>query len=74
MRADSVASLQRMLFADFDAQAVAELLEGMEGPTLTRKPPRAGRRAMKRLVVIEAINAKDLAKLGGPESACSICR
>ena len=60
--------------AELEAQAIAEILQEADGAHPQRQAPGAGRRAVKRLEVIQSLDAASLDRLGGADTECSICR
>lgn len=66
--------LQFLPLAELEEQAIAELLQESEGVQQPRRAPKAGRRAVKQLELIDPIDAQALERLGGPGTECSICR
>ena len=62
------------MHAELEEQAIAALLQESEGEQQPRRAPRAGRRAVKQLELLDPIDAQALDRLGGPGTECSICR
>lgn len=72
-----VGCLAALLNAEAGAEVFAELLDIDLSQLTGDEPPRripAGKHALKCLETIDPIQAKDLARLGGEGTECSICR
>ena len=60
--------------AELEEQAIAALLQESEGVQQPKRAPKAGRKAVKQLELIDPIDAQALERLGGAGTECSICR
>ena len=63
-----------LVHAELEEQAMAALLQESEGDQQPRRAPKAGRRAVKQLELLDPIDGLALERLGGPGTECSICR
>ena len=67
-------SMKLIACAELEEQAIAALLQESESMQQPKRAPKAGRRAVKRLELIDPIDAQTLERLGGAGTECSICR